>query len=552
MDQYGDAFVTGSTASANFPTVGSPTPYQKTYGGDTDAYVTMLRYDGEAVIYSSYLGGNNFDVGNGVAVDSSGDAYIVGSTSSSNFPVAPTNAFQISLAGTSNAFVAKLDPSGTHLLWSTYLGGSSIDYGLAIGIDPGGNAYVTGSTQSTNFPVLNPIQSGNGGNGDAFVTEVENGALNLVYSTYLGGSSADSGQGITVDVGGNAYVTGYTFSTNFPTFNAYQSTSGGSVDVFVASIKANGLGFSFSTYLGGKGDDRAWGITLDADRNIYIAGTSLTACAPQSTTITLCAPSPTFPTTSGAFQTYTSKQAPGYADGFVAKFDFTGANLLYSTMLGGSYTDSPMAIAVDSVGDAYVTGYTESVDFPTANALQSSYTGGTCGSVPCPDAFVTEVNTAGTSLLYSTFLGGSGANYGMGIAVDSNTNAYVVGTTTSSFFPVVAADYQGEPGNSTGLGQAFISMISHNNLPAVGLTPQKVNFGNVNENTTTNLNVTGQPAQVLLLIRVRRRLISVAFRSPAVILPRRTVALRAWRPEEDLARLISPSVPPYWCWSSIS
>ena len=314
---------------------------------------------------------------------------------------------------------------------------------------------MTGYTQSTDFPTVNPIQSGNAGNGDAFVAEVNPQATELVYSTYLGGGSADSGQGIAVDLGGNAYVVGYTYSTNFPTFNPYQGKNAGGVDAFITKLNKGGSAFVFSTYLGGSGDDRGWAIAVDSDLNIYVAGSTLTPCTPASTTTTMCNPTETFPTTPGAFQTLNTSQSPGYSDVFVAKLNFPGTALIYSTLVGGALTDSPAGIAVDSSGDAYVTGYTESNNFPTANAVQASYTGGTCGPNPCPDAFITEVNPQGTALVYSTYLGGSAANWGNGIALDSNTppNAYVVGTTTSSDFPAIALAYQGGPGNTTGLGQ---------------------------------------------------------------------------------------------------
>jgi hypothetical protein len=501
LDSLNCAYVTGSTTSTNFPTSGSPTPYQKTYGGDTDAFVTKLRYDGEAIIYSTYLGGNNYDVGNGIALDSSADAYIVGSTSSANFPTT-ASVFQPTFGGNTDAFVAKLDPSGTTLLYSSFLGGSDVDYGLAIAVDLYGNMFVTGSTQSTDFPTVNPIQSGNNGGGDAFVAEIDPSLpqnQQLVYSTYLGGSSADSGQGIAVDLGDNAYVVGFTFSINFPTHNPYQSLNAGSVDAFITKLSAGGTSFVFSTYLGGIGDDRAWAVALDSDDNIYVTGSTRTPCTPASSTTTMCNPTSTFPTTAGAFQNSATKQSPGYSDVFVSKLNSLGNALLYSTLLGGSLTDSPAGIAVDASGNAYVTGYTQSADFPTANAVQASYTGGTCGSNPCQDAFVTEVNALGSSLVYSTYLGGSSGNFGSAIALDSNANAYVTGTTFSSNFPATALAYQGQSGNTTGLGNVFISMVSHNNLPAVALTPQKLAFGNVTEYTTASVTSQDVPSIVTLM-----------------------------------------------------
>ncbi len=462
--------------------------------------MTKLRYDGEAVIYSTYLGGNNFDIGNGIAVDSSGDAFIVGTTYSANFPTT-ANVFQPTFGGNTDAFVAKLDPTGSKLLYSAFLGGSGVDYGLALAVDQYGNAFVTGSTQSTNFPTANPIQFGNSGNVDAFVAEVNpnsKGLSQLVYSTYLGGSSADSGQGIAVDFGDDAYVVGFTYSTNFPTYNAYQSANAGSVDAFIAKLTAGGSSFAFSTYLGGSDDDRGWAIAIDKQLNIYVAGSTRTPCLPASKATTMCTPTDTFPTTPAAFQSLNTSQSPGYSDVFVTKLNFPGTALLYSTLLGGSLTDSSAGIAVDSSGNAYVTGYTQSSDFPTANALLASYAGGNCGLNPCHEAFVTEVNTQGSSLVYSTYLGGTAADAGNAIAVDSNNNAYVVGTTFSSDFPAIAPAYQGQPRNTTGLSSAFVSMLSHNNLAGVGLTPQNLDFGNVIQNTTSTVTSANVPAIVTL------------------------------------------------------
>ena len=505
LDAIFNAYITGSTSSTNFPKGGSPPPYQGSYGGDTDAFVTKLRYDGQAIIFSTYLGGNNYDIGQGIAVDSSADVYVTGSTASANFPTTGS-AFQTTYGGNTDAFVSKLDPSGSKLLFSSYLGGSDTDYGLALAIDPSGNMFVTGSTQSIDFPTVNPVQSGNAGNGDAFVAEIDTNLpqnQQLVYSTYLGGSSADSGQGIAVDVDDNAYVTGFTFSTNFPVHNPYQSTNAGSVDAFISVIGPGGGSLEFSTYLGGTGDDRAWAIALDSEDNIYIAGSSLTACAPATSTTTMCNPISTFPTTPWAFQTFTTKQAPGYPVAFVTEMNHFGTALLYSTLLGGSLSDVAAGIAVDNSGDAYVTGYTESSDFPTAIAIQASYIGGSCGANPCQDAFVTEFNPQGTSVVYSTFLAGTGGinggNFGNAIAVDANANAYIAGSTFSQNFPAIALAYQGQSGNTTGLSSAFVSMISHNNVPAVALTPQKIAFGNVTENTTSNVTSENVPATVTVM-----------------------------------------------------
>jgi Beta-propeller repeat len=206
--------------------------------------VNKLSASGSALVYSTYLGGTGQDSGQGIAVDSAGNAYIVGATYSTDFPT--MNPLQPTLGGTSNAFVSKLNASGSALVYSTYLGGSGSDGGYGIAVDSAGDAYVTGSTPSTNFPTMNPLQPANAGGGDAFVTRLNASGSALVYSTYLGGSADDNGVGIAVDSSGNVYVTGDTTSTNFPTVNPLQPANGGGSDAFVAKFPATGIGADFS------------------------------------------------------------------------------------------------------------------------------------------------------------------------------------------------------------------------------------------------------------------------------------------------------------------
>ena len=248
VDGSGNAYVTGNTASTNFPT---QNPYQGTYaGGSYDAFITKLDLSGNALTYSTYLGGSGSDYGYGIAVDSSGNAYVTGFTQSTNFPT--QNPYQGTYAGgNSDAFITKLDLSGNALTYSTYLGGSGSDYGYGIAVDSSGNAYVTGFTQSTNFPTQNPYQGTYaGGNSDAFITKLDASGGALTYSTYLGGSAFEMGHGIAVDGSGNAYVTGYTQSTNFPAQNPYQGTNAGFYDAFITKLDSSGNALSYSTYLG--------------------------------------------------------------------------------------------------------------------------------------------------------------------------------------------------------------------------------------------------------------------------------------------------------------
>jgi hypothetical protein len=325
------------------------------------------------------------------------------------------------------------------LSYSTYLGGSDMDYANAIAVDPSGNAYVTGYTASIDFPLANPLQSSPGfgvcTDGMAnfpcfnvFVTKLNPAGTALVYSTYLGGSNQDYATGIALDASGDAYVTGYTNSTNFPVQNALQPENAGGYDAFVAELSADGASLIYSTYWGGSSDDIGTGVAVDSSGNAYISGYTA---------------SPNFPATSGALR---ANYGGGAHNGFVVKFNAGGAKLGYSTFLGGSTDDYAYGVAVDSAGDAYVTGATNSTNFPILNAFQPNYAGGLCAvapnTFPCYDAFVAKLNPAGSALIYSTYLGGTGSDYGYAIALDASSNAYVTGYTTSTNFPTTAGAFQ--------------------------------------------------------------------------------------------------------------
>ncbi len=461
IDASGNAYVTGSTASTNFPTA---SPAQTVIGGLMDVFVAKLNPAGTALVYSTYLGGNDADKGTGIAVDSSGNAYVTGTTASNNFPT--KSAFQTNYGGNGDAFVAELNPVGSALVFSSYLGGSGADFGQGVAVDSSGNVYVTGTTESPNFPTMGPFQPSNGGASDAFVTKIKASGSALAYSTYLGGSAADSGQGIAVNAAGNAYVTGFTFSTNFPTMSAFRPSNNGSADAFVAELNSAGSALVFSTYLGGGGLDRAFGIALDTFGNVYITGDT------QSND---------FPTTGNGFRTVDS----GNGEAFVSKFSPTGSSLIYSTFLGGSDVDQGTAIAVDAAANAYVTGFTRSNDFPTANALQATFGGGSCGVSVCSDAFVSRLDSSGSSLVYSTYLGGSGADFGQAIAVDPSGRAFVAGGTASPDFTVNAGALQAAFGGTGASGSAYVAEIDPADAPGLAISPQTIDFGNQAVNTTS-------------------------------------------------------------------
>jgi Beta-propeller repeat/Abnormal spindle-like microcephaly-assoc'd, ASPM-SPD-2-Hydin len=450
VDSAGNAYVTGTAGSTNFPVA---SPIQVAFGGlPNDAFVTKLNATGSALVYSTYLGGSGDDFGKGIVVDSSGNAYVTGGTGSTNFPTA--SPIQAAFGGgLYDAFVTKLNATGSALVYSTYLGGSGTEIGSGVTLDSAGNAYVTGSTSSTNFPTASPIQAAfGGGPNDAFVTKLNAAGSALVYSSYLGGGGDDGGGGIAVDSVGNAYVIGFTGSTNFPTASPIQAAfGGGNYDAFVTKLNAAGSALVYSTFLGGSNTDFGNGIAVDSSGNAYVAGNTV---------------STDFPTVN-PFQATNH----GFLDAFVAKLNAAGSAFVYSTYLGGAGDEFGWHIAVDSAGNAYLVGSTKSANFPTASPLQATY-----GAAITANAYVTKLNAAGSALIYSTYLGGSGAtdfNSGASIAVDSVGDVYVTGVTTSTEFPTVNA-FQPVIGGAA--PNAFVGKISQVNLPGASLAPASLSF----------------------------------------------------------------------------
>jgi hypothetical protein len=379
--------------------------------------------------YSTYLGGTSDDAGYGVGVDGSGNAWVAGRTKSSDFPKTTTT----TLGGAADAYVAKLSLAGNYtadLLYSTYLGGLDVDEAFALAVDASGNAYVAGKTTGGFSPLKDAMQSTfGGGNSDAWVAKLDPTG-GLTYATYLGGTAADQALAIAVDDAGNAYIAGSTASTDFPTTTSGQTARAGGIDAFVTKLSTADTKL-YSRYLGGTGDDFGEGIAVDPSYNAYVTG---------KTTST------NFPTTSGAFQSATGSGQ----DAFVVKLDtVTGGtdDRKYSSYLGGSGDEEGLGIAADANGKAYLTGLTLSTDFPTtAGAFQTTNKGGT-GSY---DAFIAKVDPtmSGTAALrYSSYLGGSGTDdapeatreRGRAIAVDPGGCLDVYGLTNSPDFPTAAS-----------------------------------------------------------------------------------------------------------------
>ncbi len=438
----GNAYVTG-WSMGDFPTTSGA--FQTALDGGMDAFVAEISADGSALVYATYLGGSGGAQGNGIALDGSGNAYVVGSAGA-NFPTtngAYQPAYQ-SLYSQLNAFVTKLNTSGSALVYSTYLGGSGEsnqgDVGTGVAVDGSGNAYVSGHTFSPNFPTTGgAYQTALGVSGDIFITKLNASGSNLIYSTLLGANGGGVCNGIAVDGSGNAYVTGWVDDIDYPiTSGAYQTDfGGGGIDAFLTEFNATGSSLVYSTYLGGSEDTLGNGIAVDSSGNAYVTGYTGEG----------------FPTNSGAFQTAYG----GNTDVFVVKLNPAGdgaSDLIYSTYLGGNGDDQGNAIAVDGLGDAYVTGFTNSTDFPTTSgAFQTSFQTSAGDIHGNTNAFMTELNPSGSFLIYSSYLGGSGDVYGgdlaNGIALDGLGNVYVTGETESSDFPTTNGAFQTSNGGAS-------------------------------------------------------------------------------------------------------
>jgi hypothetical protein len=451
VDAAGNAYVTGETNS------GAPNPFPTTagafdtsYNGNIDAFVTKLNPTGSALVYSTYLGGAaSSDRGFGITVDGAGNAYVTGETNSMDFPTTLL-AFDTSYDGNGDAFVTKLNVAGSALLYSTYFGGTSTDRGSSIGVDAAANAHVTGATNSTGLATGGAFDTSYAGGFDVFVTKLDATGSARVYSTYLGGTSDDRGFGIAADTAGNAYVTGETNSSSgFGMTGSFDPMPNGSFDAFVTKLNPTGSARVYSTYLGGSSDDRGFGIALDAALNAYVTGETS-----SSSDVAM----------SGGFDTSHN----GGFDVFVTKLSSTGASRVYSTYLGGSAADRGFGIAVDGSGNAYLTGETDSTGFPTTTGAFDTGKNGI-------DAFVSKVSASGSSLLYSTFLGGTNADRAFGIAVDTMNNAYVTGRTDSSNFPITAGAFDTTFNNN---GDAFVTKLD---MVAAGAPTLSINDVSQNE-----------------------------------------------------------------------
>lgn len=477
VDSLGSVYLTGNTNSANFPlgTIGSLS------AGSDHVFIAKFDPSGSNLVYADYIGGNSNDFGSALVLDGSNNIYVTGATMSSDFPT--VNAYQAQQPGPYSGFITKISSDGSSLLYSTYLGGNTLDVPVSISIDSSTEVYVAGYTMSTNFPTSNayqstmtPNQSGDGIYG--FLTKLSSAGSSLVYSTYFGGYTTalqncgspcypapyNTIGALAVDADSNAYVTGDTNALNFPvTSGAYQtvnSTTQGSTLGFLSKFSSSG-NLQYSTYLYGSSGNGSWpgALAIDSAGSAYVAGAAESDGTFPITSTSICDPA-------------SSGFACSYA--FVTKFDSAGANLIYSTFLGPNNYASPVSIVLDPNDDAYVLSGTSSAAFQGSNGIES-YSAGN-------DMLLVELDPSGSTQLMATYLGGSGDDFPSGLALDSQGNLYVAGLTNSADFPTTSGAFQGQNGGDV---DAFVMKIAAGSASAVALSPASVDFSPTAVGSTT-------------------------------------------------------------------
>lgn len=476
LDAHGSIYVAGETLSPGLATAGAAqTNLAGTLFGHGDVLVAKVDNQCQTTNYLTYLGGAAYEAAFAIAVDAGGNAYVTGYTGSTNFPV--HQALQPEIGGRVtpgfgtpplDAFVAKLSASGSELLFSTFLGGHADDVGLGIALDAATNIYVIGQTLSTNFPTANSTNATPGGFEDAFVVKLAASGTNLLYSRYLGGSGHDSARAVAVSHSGHPLVVGYTTSSNFPiptnapqtALNAVTTAVTTAEDAFLCQLEANTGAIEHATYLGGGGNDEAFGLALDSSNRLYVVGHTW---------------SRDFPRTSTNFPSAVMDKGSGLADVFVTRWEPGAPHWDYSVVFGGGNAETAWGIAVDALGRAAVAGETASTDFPTNQTVAADIDGRNVGGV---DAFIAQLDATGTGFIYSGYIGSLGDDRAYGVAADSAGNVYYCGETSGG-------------GNKNG----FIVKMLAEELPVLGANLVQTNlllfwsglFPELTVQTTTSL-----------------------------------------------------------------
>jgi hypothetical protein len=473
VDREGNVYVSGWTQSTDL--AATPGAFDTTYGGARDAFIAKFGAGGLA--YLAFLGGSDEDWGYGLAVGADGSAYLAGATKSSNFPTTPGSLAPGYRGGPSDGFLTKIAPDGRSLLYSTFIGGSGEDIVRAVAVDGSGNAYLTGWTESSDFPKTpGAFDVSMNSNWDAFALKLNAAGSQLLYGSYLGGSFDERGLDIAVDALGCVYITGYTMSSDFPiSAGAYDpSYDAGLGDAFATKLNAAGSALGYSTFLGGNGEDKARGIAVDAAGCAYVSGITRSS---------------DFATTPGAF----GQTSGGNQDIFLVKLNALGGAAEYATLLGGSLDDHGYDIAIDTLGCAYIIGATKSSNYPTtAGAYDTTFNGAFTFQ---NDAVLTKLNPQGSALLYSSYLGGAQLDAGYALAVDDQQTAYITGYTASSDFPTTEGAFDRARG---GQGDAFlIKLATLAQTPTPTTTASATATPTATRTTTATRTATGSATTVL-------------------------------------------------------
>lgn len=468
-DGNGDIYVVGSTGSTNYPT--TPGVVGPAYVSTNDVVVTKLKSDGTTVLWSTYLAGSGNDDGKAIAVDAAGYVYVAGNTASTNFPVTAGAHRTTHAGGISDGFVAKLSPSGTQVIWCTYLGGNWDDYPRGMAVDGSGNVVVAGSTNSLDYPVtagvVKPVRNPSLVDGaDGFITKLNSSGTGLVWSTFFGSDGGtDNIFGIALDSSGRPTVVGWTLSPTFPTTSgAFDRSFALGREGFVTRLNATATGYVYSTFISASGNDECLAVGVDASGYAYVTGKTS---------------STDFPTTASATQ---RTFAGGSYDAFGLKLSPNGDALTYSTYIGGSGTDIGYGACPGASGAGVFTGSTDSGNLPvTTGAYDASANGST-------DVFVTSVLGSG-AFGYSTYVGSSGAENGQAVAVRSNGHVVIAGQTTSSGYPTSVGAYDRTHGGGS-MNDNVVTVVELGTSGSVAVEP-----GPTPTPTSPFLEVTMAPAQ---------------------------------------------------------
>jgi len=460
VDDSGAIYIAGVTLSTDFPLVNA---YNESFNGSDDAFLAKISPDGTHLVFSTFFGGSGSEIDCFLEIDDNGFIYIGCNTTSVDLPV--FNAFQPAHAGGyEDGFLAKFSNDGSSLLYSTYLGGTDIDSIYDIAVNSNGEIYATGYTSSNDFPILNSLQPNNL-NGDAFIVKLSASGTNLIFSTFLGGNGGDISRSIAIDSSGNMYVAGETKSSDFPIYNAFQSTLNISFfpDIFVSKISADGSSFVYSTYLGGNSNENVHDCFVNEEGQLTIAGQTSSS---------------DFPTTNGSFQS-TKPNATTYSDGIVTRFDTYG-NLIFSTFLGGEDGNTVCFNVMDGPNDSiYVSGITRSSSFPTLYEIFKEMYSTHC-------SFVTELQSDGSAINFSSTFPGISAPYGM--AIDNSGAIYLIGDKGS------IDGYHGFQLTSNGNREGYIAKLIPSSNPYMTITSP--NGGEYLLANTTHLITWTGPATV--------------------------------------------------------